>query len=329
MVSIIIPVYNERKYLKYCVDSVLNQTIRDFELILVDDGSTNGAGEDCDLIAQTDSRIKVIHKKNEGLSAARITGLINSSGDWVMFMDHDDAVSPYILESFLSKVSDDVDIITGGRIDSANPELIKWEKSEYAGYIKDTGANICEKIPIWGQEVIVTPMWGKIYRTTFLKNLDVEKYREICPTLFFEDILMTPIIYSQARKIGILKEKYYVHREIKTSISRSGKLSAFYFEQIDSGDILIKYAKKNDLPNIYSYTLGYYFRTLIRIYCLMDDYLDESKLNEIKLKIEGKVKEYKIEYFFKGKTELKFRLSCILFFMYPSLLKKLYRIWKV
>lgn len=326
LISVIIPVYNERRYLNACIESVINQSFHSFELILVDDGSNNGASEDCDTLAQKDTRIRVIHKKNEGLSAARITGLNDSLGEWIMFMDHDDIISPFALETYASKISADVDIIAGGRIDSSCPELIKWCRGD-TEYITNTGKNICEKIPIWGQEIIITPMWGKIYRSTFLKSLDVEKYRKICPTLFFEDILMTPIIYSQARKIGVIKEKLYVHREIKTSISRSGKLSAFYFEQIDSGDILIRYAKNSDLPNIYSYTLGCYFRCLIRIYCLMDEYLDEKRQNSYKKKIESKLYEYKEEYFCKGKTELRYRLCCILFFMSPTLTKKLYRIF--
>lgn len=89
-VSIIVPVYNVEKYLKRCVDSLLSQTFSDFELILVDDGSTDSSGAMCDAFADSDWRVMVIHKQNEGLSQARNTGLNVVHGDFVIFLDSDD-----------------------------------------------------------------------------------------------------------------------------------------------------------------------------------------------------------------------------------------------
>lgn len=92
MVSIIVPVYNVEEYLSECVDSVLNQTYSDIEVILVDDGSTDQSGNICDEYAEMDSRIKVIHKKNEGVSAARNTGIETASGERIIFVDSDDCL---------------------------------------------------------------------------------------------------------------------------------------------------------------------------------------------------------------------------------------------
>ena len=91
-ISIIVPVYNVEKYLKRCVDSILNQTFTDFELILVDDGSTDNSGKICDEYSEKDCRIKVIHKKNGGVSRERNVGLENAIGEYVMFCDADDFV---------------------------------------------------------------------------------------------------------------------------------------------------------------------------------------------------------------------------------------------
>lgn len=88
--SIIIPVYNVEKYINECVDSVLNQTYTNFEIILVDDGSTDSSPQICDSYAEKDNRIKVIHKKNGGLSSARNAGMENMTGDYVLFLDSDD-----------------------------------------------------------------------------------------------------------------------------------------------------------------------------------------------------------------------------------------------
>lgn len=89
-VSVVIPVYNVKPYLERCVNSVLRQTYKDLEIILVDDGSTDGSGELCDDIITCDQRIRVIHQENQGLSGARNTGIRQANGDYIIFMDSDD-----------------------------------------------------------------------------------------------------------------------------------------------------------------------------------------------------------------------------------------------
>ena len=91
-ISIIVPVYKVEKYLNRCIDSILAQSFPDFELILVDDGSPDKSGKICDDYAAKDSRVKVIHKENAGVSAARNSGLAMSSGSYIMFCDSDDFV---------------------------------------------------------------------------------------------------------------------------------------------------------------------------------------------------------------------------------------------
>lgn len=97
-VSIIVPVYNVEKYIDKCINSILNQTFEDFELILVDDGSTDKSGEICDKYKKQDKRIKVIHKTNGGLSDARNVGIDNSLGEFITFIDSDDYVDEDIIE---------------------------------------------------------------------------------------------------------------------------------------------------------------------------------------------------------------------------------------
>lgn len=101
MISVIVPVYNTKSTLQRCVDSILAQTYTDFELILVDDGSPDGAGELCDQLARQHSRIRVLHQKNAGLSAARNAALKIAQGDYITFVDSDDAADPTLLQILL------------------------------------------------------------------------------------------------------------------------------------------------------------------------------------------------------------------------------------
>lgn len=106
MLSIIVPVYNCGEYINKCVQSVLEQTVTDLELILVDDGSFDGSGELCDLWAQSDSRVKVIHQANAGVSAARNAGLEAAMGEYIGFVDADDYIAPRMYEMAMEAMSD-------------------------------------------------------------------------------------------------------------------------------------------------------------------------------------------------------------------------------
>lgn len=101
MVSIIVPVYKVEKFLPKCIESVLNQTYTDFELILVDDGSPDKSPEICDKYAELDKRVVVIHQKNAGVSAARNAGLENAKGEYIGFVDPDDWIAPKMYEQMI------------------------------------------------------------------------------------------------------------------------------------------------------------------------------------------------------------------------------------
>ncbi len=117
-VSVIIPVYNVKPYLERCLQSVLSQTLKDMEIILVDDGSTDGSGELADKLAVTDSRVRVIHQKNQGVSVARNTGLQNAQGEYVVFMDSDDEwLLQDGIETLLEKSERGCDLIVFKRVD--------------------------------------------------------------------------------------------------------------------------------------------------------------------------------------------------------------------
>ena len=99
-VSVIVPVYRAEKYIKECIESIINQTFEDFELLLVDDGSPDNSGAICDEYALKDSRIRVFHKENGGVSSARNEGIYKSNGEWLCFVDSDDIIEQTYLKDF-------------------------------------------------------------------------------------------------------------------------------------------------------------------------------------------------------------------------------------
>ena len=105
MVSVIIPIYNVENFVEKCIESILFQTIQNLEIILVDDGSSDGSGDICDVYAKKDARIKVIHKKNGGVSSARNMGISNATGEYICFVDGDDFVADDYIEYLLRLTS--------------------------------------------------------------------------------------------------------------------------------------------------------------------------------------------------------------------------------
>lgn len=102
IVSIIVPVYNVEQYIGKCIDSILSQTYRDFEVLLIDDGSTDSSGRICDSYALLDERVSVVHKQNRGLSSARNSGLAIAKGEWIMHVDGDDWIDSTMIEDLLT-----------------------------------------------------------------------------------------------------------------------------------------------------------------------------------------------------------------------------------
>lgn len=128
--SIIIPIFNTGPHLPRCLDCILSQSFTDFELLLVDDGSTDNAGAICDEYAQKDARIKVFHRENGGISTARNTGLDNAQGEWIYLIDSDDELIPNGLQTLVDCISEDVDVVMGGHEQyDLDGNLIETEKN--------------------------------------------------------------------------------------------------------------------------------------------------------------------------------------------------------
>lgn len=166
-ISVIVPVYNTEKYLHRCIDSILAQTFTDFELLLIDDGSKDNSGVICDEYAAKDSRVRVFHKENGGVSSARNQGLDNASGEWVFFVDSDDAIMDKTFE-VVPKVSN-VELIITSYIAQNNNGLNKYTISPRNVVVCETEKKTFIEKYI-NTNTIKAP-WAKFFRRNIICDL--------------------------------------------------------------------------------------------------------------------------------------------------------------
>lgn len=180
IISVIVPVYNVEKYLSRCIDSILDQTFTNFELLLIDDGSNDYSGKICDEYAEKDNRIRVFHKKNGGVSSARNVGLDNAKGEWITFCDSDDYVYPLWLECFIKNMALSPDLIITGFI-AQTPDGNKQRK-----YIKTNQLTVPEAITSLMKDDIFGYLWCKCFKTEIIKLSNI-KFNE--QYVIWEDVL--------------------------------------------------------------------------------------------------------------------------------------------
>lgn len=216
LVSIIVPVYNSEQYIERCIKSVLKQTYRYFELILLNDGSTDDSADIIESYAKLDTRIRYINKINEGVSITRNLGIEISEGEYIMFIDNDD----YIGEDYLEKYVDAIevnrsDLVIGGY------QRVNHNEVLFQDYPRDTN---------WGKYVILSP-WAKIYRAQLIKSNCI-KFLDYS---IGEDIYFNFQVFKYANKISHIKSLdyywYYNGNSISNTSQRgfNDKIDIIYF----------------------------------------------------------------------------------------------------
>lgn len=240
-VSIIVPIWNTEKYLKRCLDSIANQTYKNLEIILINDGSTDNSGKIADNYAKNDKRIKVIHQKNQGLSAARNSGLKIATGDFVTFVDSDDEIKPEMIAELLSaieKTNSDIAICSfketfpNGKTKSflkTNEEKIYSTKAALKAMLKEENFNLAATMKLYSKKSL-----GKI-------KFPVGKLHE--------DVGTTYKFIINAKKIVFIPKDYYIYHHNNNSII--SKFNEKKFDLIDLTDEMCDEIEKKypDLKN--------------------------------------------------------------------------------
>ena len=227
LVSIIIPVYNAEKYLEECLESVVNQTYHNLEIILIDDGSTDKSGKICDEYAQKDSRIKVIHKQNEGISQARNIGIEMAKGEYIQFVDSDDYVDLDLVETAYSlarKNEADIVCFSHYTVKESENEIIQ----ESEDILKVLSPMEALKELLLDRKIRNFP-WEKLWKRKLFDGIVFPVGKP------YEDIATCGKMFEKANKVVYYGCPKYYYRLRKGSISHtpSPELSIYYINTVE------------------------------------------------------------------------------------------------
>lgn len=278
--SIIVPVYKVEQYLNRCVDSILNQTYRNIEIVLVDDGSPDRCGEICDRYARKDKRIKVIHKENGGLSSARNTGFSVSTGEYIAFVDSDD----YIAKDMYMEMIDALEF-NGLDIISCNAFIAKGEH-----IIGQPGDG---KITVYSKEEILmrslcdydNTAWNKVYRRQAIGNIRFPEGR------LFEDTATAYLFFNNCNKTGHMDKAFYYYYRNPNSITQTA------FKTKPRMDFLLGYIERLDFALKNGIDCIPQCKSLLMkaaLSCLTAVYVSEK--DEYNKKVYGELKELILKY---------------------------------
>lgn len=298
--SIIIPVYNIERYINECVDSVLSQSYGNFEIILVDDGSTDKCPELCNEYERKDNRVKVIHKNNGGLSDARNAGMGVANGEYIMFIDGDDFIGDM---NALKKINI--------KINEEKPDILVYgvkkmfEKTHNYIEGKKLQSNIIQKNVVESciqENFFKACAWDKVIKHSVIKQNSLEFPKK----MYSEDITWCACLLKYCNRYSVLNENIYVYRQRNGSITKSVGLKNIedIVNQID------KFANENNeivlnyLAYEYSVVLGLVKTKAIKVLPKEDRHAVEQKIFNLRwllnYKMSDKVKKVNILSKFVG-----------------------------
>ena len=313
-ISIIVPIYNAEIYLEKCIQSILKQTFKDFELILVNDGSKDNSVKICEFYSNVDSRIKIINKVNGGLSSARNEGLKNSKGEYIGFVDSDDYIHPQMYEILYNSIIRKNSDIAICDYEKVYPEDALEKIEFYNDELKNIQqySNITALNQFYTEYGIkFTPAWNKLYKRFLFENnkFEVGRYHE-------DEFIMHKLLYN-SKCIIYIPIKLYFYFQSQNSIMRK----PFNISRLDAVDAYLDrvnfFIKIKEKKLMQKALFAYSQEFLIHYFKLEDIYPKHKKLKEIKKKYNDKLVDVlKLKYYTK-----KEKILLIIFFFNPQIYK--------
>ncbi len=269
LISIIVPVFNVETYVERCIESLISQSYRNIEIIIVDDGSTDNSGKICDKYRERDSRVKVIHKPNGGLADARNTGLDKAKGGYIAFVDSDDWVAAdYINEMYKVLVLNDSDIAVCKFQRVSQNRVMSHKSNEIQKvYIRE------EAVKQLLYQKISTSVWGKLYKNDLWNGVRFPVQR------LYEDVEPSYFIFNKCKKVVCINRILYFYYLRNNSIVNQ-KFSIRKMDYVENCKNLLK-AVKVDYPQFESAAISRLMWAEIHVLVHMDvprKYLDEYRM---------------------------------------------------
>lgn len=246
LISVIVPIYNIGKFVEKCIETIANQTYKNLEIILVDDGSTDKSGKICDKWKEKDNRIKVIHKKNEGVSIARNTGIKEANGAYFFFVDGDDYIDLDIIENlYRSLKENNTQIAISGHYHTTYSEKVKlYSNQNFVSEPEETMKRLLRFDDIY------PVIWGKLYKREIFEQI------EFPPGKINEDAAVVYLLLDRAEKVSHIDKAgyYYVQREKSIVHEEYDKAKITHIEFLEEQ---LHYVEKK-YPNLIEYAENFF-----------------------------------------------------------------------
>lgn len=263
--SIIVPVYNAEKYLNRCVDSILNQTFADFELLLIDDGSTDKSGQICDEYAENDSRVKVTHSANQGAATARNTGLDMVAGEYIGFVDADDYIESEMYERLIKAADDnnadvcccgyyreEIDVIYPKHREDGELVILNGQNDIFREYLRQDYEN-----------GFGDGNWNKIFKSEIVRNIRYKDYTN------GEDVDFQIEAFKTSRKVACISDDLYHYNCSNNESATKKEFNKRYLGILKVSDDIFDYISEHiheDKKYAYAFKLTWYMSVLQKIY---------------------------------------------------------------
>lgn len=309
LISIILPIYNVEKYLKRCIDSVINQTYKNLEIILVDDGSTDRCPEICDKYAKRDNRIKVIHKKNGGQSDARNAGIALAGGELIGFVDPDDRIHPDMYSKmYLQMVEDKSDIVSCSFV------------KEYESDLNTQTNNFsCEKFVLNKisamNELLIGKrikevIWDKLYRAEIVKENPFIKGK------YHEDIFWTYKAIGMAEHVSVTEAVYYYYFVKREESIMAERYSIRRLDALEAMELRCQYIKEN-MPELTALAYKNYIMSCLYNYQAICQDKECDKDGSIRKNIISRINKENKRIALKN-SNTKYKIWFRMFFLFPD-----------
>lgn len=304
LVSVIVPVYNVEKYVGECIESILNQTYKDIEILLIDDGSGDNSKKICEEYVQKDDRVHYFLKEHSGLSATRDYGISKCRGDFFIFVDSDDTIKPELIEKVLPFFIEDVDVVAYG-MESPDDGYVLRNVQDDDFFLEKYSDRIDFIMNVLLESKIFFSVCNKMYR----KNLFVEHdIHPVSDVIIGEDLAINLQVFTFARRVRAINDKLYEYWLRDDSLMNRDKEHTYYFNDFCN----IMYFFKNRLVPQYISMHDYRY-----IYVKTMDNQFMCRYGRNRIEFENDLKKVVRKDFFVK--------ECMRVFFYPVIFWKLFK----